>query len=537
MASKQDMFTAVLTRFEELSRATASPSHTPQEGEVLAALLGEVRRYGRTRVDSAAIDARGALGREMLADVAEQGWFGLTIPEPLGGAGLSVKAATRVVTELSSFNGSLATCVGLHSGLGLYCLIKLASPALQQRYLPEVAAGKRIAAFAATEPNAGSDIASVKTMLTEDGGKLRLRGTKCYVTNGGLCGVLTVLAASPGLGGARSGHTVVLVDPAWPGVLRGAEEHKLGLKGSSTITIDFDDVEIPRDHVIGEVSKGLDHAHAALTWGRTFMAAGCLGSARSALEAARAYTAERVQFGRTLDRFPLVREQLAQCTADLYAIESVIRLVGDLYDNGLGDIALDSTVAKIIASEGSWNIIDRSLQLMGGMGYIEDAGMARRLRDVRVTRIFEGANDVLRLHMASATLSWSPAALQALPRIGGKAPAALRDAAESFDRLLASVGEALARVRKTHGFKLFDRQSLQSAMADVMIPTYAMLAVLLRASGSVPSGATPQTSRELAVASYALDRLERQARAAFAVMDRVNENPDVDKVEAVLADG
>ncbi len=536
MASKQDMFTPLLNAFPDLSKRVAQPSRDPDEGEVLAALLGEVRRYGRTQVDSEAIDKRGALGKEMLAQVAEQGWFGLTIPEKLGGAGLSVKAATRVVAELSSYNGSLATCVGLHSGLGLYCLIHLARPELQERYLPHVASGERIAAFAATEPNAGSDIAGVRSTLKEVDGKLLLNGTKCYVTNGGLCGVLTVLAASPGLGGARSGHTMVLVDPAWPGVQRGAEEHKLGLKGSSTITIDFDNVEIPRDHVLGEVSKGLEHAHAALTWGRTFMAAVCLGSAQAALAAARAHTAERVQFGRTLDRFPLVREQLAQCTADVYTVESVIRLTSDIYDAGLGDIALDSTVAKIIASEGSWNVIDRGVQLMGGMGYIEDAGMARRLRDTRVTRIFEGANDVLRLHLASATLSWPSATLLSLPKAAPVVGDELREAAEAFDRLLAKLGEALARIRKTHGFKLFERQSLQSAMADVMIPTYAMLAVLLRASGSVPPGATPQTSRELAIALYATERLEHQAEAAFTVMNRVDASPGLDKIEAVLAE-
>lgn len=536
MASKQDMFTPILASFAELSRSIAQPSRDPDEGEVLGTLLGEVRRYGRTHVDSAAIDKRGALGKEMLGQVAEQGWFGLTIPEHLGGAGLSMKAATSVVTELCTFNGSLATCVGLHSGLGLYCLIKLASPALQQKYLPHVASGERIAAFAATEPNAGSDIASVRTTLTESDGKLLLNGTKCYVTNGGLCGVLTVLASSPGLGGARSGHTMVLVDPSWPGVLRGAEENKLGLKGSSTITIDFENVEIPRDHVLGEVSKGLEHAHAALTWGRTFMAAGCLGSAQAAFDQAKAYTAERMQFGRTLDRFPLVREQLAQCAADIYAIESVIRLVTDVFDKGLGDIALDSTVAKILASEGSWSVIDRGVQLMGGMGYIEEAGMARRLRDVRVTRIFEGANDVLRLHMASATLSWSPAAWAAMPKTEELVASHLKEAARGFDRLLAKVGEGLARIRKTHGFKLFDRQSLQSAMADVMIPTYAMMAALLRASGSVPGDATRQTSRELATALYAMERLEHQAEAALVVMERVSAAPGTDKVEAVLAE-
>ncbi len=537
MAGRQDMFSSLLQSATVLSRSLALQARDSDEYETVEALIAEVRRYCRVHVDSAAIDARGAIGKEILGAVAEQGWFGLMIPEKFGGAGLSMKAATRVVSELSSFNGSLATCIGLHSGLGLYCLTHLALPELQQRYLPEIAAGQRIAAFAATEPNAGSDIASVRTSLGETDGKLFLNGTKCYVTNGGLCGILTVLAASPGLGGARSGHTMVAVDPSWPGVIIGAEEHKLGLKGSSTVTIDFENVEVPRDHVLGNISQGLEHAHAALTWGRTFMAAGCLGSGRAAVQAARTYTAERVQFGRSLDKFPLVRRQLADCYANVYTIESVIHLVCDIQEHGLGDIALDSTIAKIVASEGSWNVIDRGLQLMGGMGYIEEAGMARRMRDIRVTRIFEGANDVLRLHLASATLGWTPTTLCALPKLGTSVALPLREAAASFDVTLGVVGQTLAAIRKTHGFRLFDRQALQSAMADVMIPAYSMLAVLLRASGTVPDTATRATHRELATALLAVEGLEVQCRAALEALKRVEADPGVEKVDAVLADG
>ncbi len=208
------------------------------EGDpLLPVVLREVRAFCASNVDPARIDHDGRIGADLLSAIAEQGWFGLTVPEEQGGVGLSLHSATRVIAELAGHDGSVGTCVGLHSGLALHSLLHLGSEALRARYLPSIVEGKRLCAFAATEPGAGSDIASVKTTLREVDGKLRLSGSKCYVTNGALCGLITVLARSPGLGGAKAGHSLVAVDPRWPGVSRGAEEHQLGLKGSSTITI------------------------------------------------------------------------------------------------------------------------------------------------------------------------------------------------------------------------------------------------------------------------------------------------------------
>lgn len=435
------------------------PSRAVAQDPSLPLILREVRAFCAENVDSARIDRDGRIGGDLLAAIAAQGWFGLTVPEEHGGAGLSLLSATQVVAELAGHDGSVGTCVGLHSGLALHGLLHRGSDALRARYLPSIAEGKRLCAFAATEPGAGSDIASVKTTLTERDGKLRLSGSKCYVTNGGLAGLVTVLARSPGLGGAKAGHTLVAVDPKWPGVVRGAEEHKLGLKGSSTITIDFEDVEIPGDHVLGEPSQGLLHAHAALGWGRTFMAAGCLGSARAAYASVKQHVETRKQFGRPLARFPLVKASLAEMRAEIFAIERVLERVCTS-----DEIALPSTVLKILGSEGSWRIVDRAVQLMGGAGFIEDAGMARRLRDVRVTRIFEGANDVLRLSLASDALAWKTAPLRELsfePRI---------------DERLGAFLDTLDQVKKTWGFRLFERQALQVHLADAIVSLYAAIA-------------------------------------------------------------
>ncbi len=528
-ASAPYLLTPLLRAPLEFAAGVSRESRDDDEAELLTELLSVVRRYCGSHVDGAAIDARGSLGLDLLAEIGGLGWFGLTVPVEYGGAGLSVKAATRVVTELAGFNGSLGTCVGLHSGLALYSLLHYGNAELKQRYLPKIAAGECITSFAATEPSAGSDLTAMRTTLSERDGKLRLNGSKCYVTNGGICGVVTVVARSPGLGGARAGHTVVAVDPTWDGVHRQGEEKKLGLKGSSTLTLDFDEVEIPRDHVIGQFAQGMDHAHQALTWGRTFMAAGCLGSARAALREARAHTAERVQFGKPLAELPLVREQTAGALADTYASESIIRLVCDLYEAKQGDIGLDSAIAKIFGSESAWEVVDRCLQLMGGAGYIEEAGMARRLRDVRVTRIFEGANDVLRLHLASAVLSWPSDELAEQPALAPRVVAPLAAAATRFDAVAHELGVTLLEIRKRLAFRLFQRQAVQVLMADAIIAVYAMLAVLLRALGSATDGGG--SSVGVALPELACRRLERRARGALDLL-QVSEDPDFDRLVA-----
>lgn len=411
-----------------------------------SAIVREVRAFCRARVDSARIDREARIDPELLTALADQGLFGLTVPEEFGGVGLPLAGVAEVIAELAAHDGSVGTCVGLHSGLATHALLHEGSPELRARYFPEVALGKRVLAFAATESSAGSDIGSVRTTLRREGSELRLRGGKCYVTNGGLAGLITVLAASPGLGGARAGHTLVLVDPRWPGVHRGVEERKLGLKGSSTISIELDDVVIPEDHVIGAPSMGLAYTHRALEWGRTLMAAGCLGTARGALAAADEHVRTRTQFGRTLIEFPLVRTSIAEMRGEICAIERTLARV-----TARDDLAMPSVIAKLLASEGASRVVDRAVQLFGGAGFIEDAGIARRFRDVRVTRIFEGANDVLRLHLGSEMLRVPPVEL---PEVAG----------------------VLEEVRRVCGLRAFRDQSLLVHLADATVAYFAAAA-------------------------------------------------------------
>lgn len=357
-------------------------------------LEAAVDDWAARRLDARANDLAHRLPPPLLAEAAELGLFGLTLPETVGGLGLDLGAACAVISRLARHDRAFATTVGLHLGLGTRGLVRWGTPAQLQRWGPGLAAGEVIAAFAATEPGAGSDLAALRTTLTAEGEGLRLDGAKAYVTNGAFAGLYTVACRSPGLGGARRGQSVVLVERGDAGVEIGREEEKLGLRASSTTAVSFDAVRFDSDRLLGPAGAGAEVLRHVLAWGRTLMSAGTVGTAAAALEMARRHCAVRVQFGRPLDALAVVREQLADLAALVWGIESLVRAVAADPDR----LEVGSLSAKVVASELSGEVCDLALQLHGGSGFIEETGVALLVRDGRVTRIFEGANDVLRVH-------------------------------------------------------------------------------------------------------------------------------------------
>lgn len=373
--------------------------------DVLAIVLEQTRRLGRS-LDAAAIDREARLPEDLLPRLGELGLFGLTIPATEGGLGLSLGNACQVVAELAEVDRSVATTVGLHCGLGTRGLVELGEGALRRRWLARLASGEVVAAFCATEPGAGSDLTAVATTAHVEGDALRLEGEKAYVTNGGFAGMFTVLARTPDLGGNRA-WSLLAVPRDRPGVHVGAEEHKLGIRGTSTTTVRFDGVRLPRNHVLGEPGAGMPHAHRLLEWGRTLMAAGCVGTARTALRATLAHAKGRRQFGRPLADLQVVEGHLARMASTAWAMEALVAHVGRLEGAGR-PIAVPSAAAKVFCSEGAFDICDRAVQLHGALGFVEDTGVALLLRDCRVTRIFEGANDVLCVRIGTALATGAP---------------------------------------------------------------------------------------------------------------------------------
>jgi len=429
------------------------------EGEILALVLDQVRRFAAREIDSAAIDREAQIPPSVLRTAGELGLFGLTIPEEHGGMGLSMSAATRVIIELAKVDRSVATSIGLHCGLGLRGLIELGSPELQGQWLPRLATGEIIASFAATEPGAGSDLTAVRTTAVEQDGELTIDGEKAYVTNGAFAGLVTILARTPGIGGARA-HCLIAVPTGIPGVHIGPEEHKLGIRGSSTVTVTYENARVPMGNIIGEPGAGMKHAHRVLEWGRTLMSAGCVGTAKAALAATLDHVVTRKQFGKPIGHFAASRAHVARMAGKVCAMESIVEHVARL--EGLGEsIAIPSAAAKVFCSEGAFDVCDTAIQLHGALGFIEETGIARMLRDCRITRIFEGANDVLLVHTGAALLG----GLAGVRRLHGDLSDGQAEGGQAWERTERRLEEAVVAVKSRLGVGAVRHQLLLQRLA------------------------------------------------------------------------
>jgi alkylation response protein AidB-like acyl-CoA dehydrogenase len=330
--------------------------------------------------------------------------FGITLPDTHGGAALPATTACRAITALAEHDRSVATTVGLHLGLGTRGLVAFGTSDTRDRFLPTLASGERIAAFATTESGAGSDLSAIASKGVLAGDTLTVNGQKIYVTNGGLAQVLTATIATPGLNGAERGTSVVIMDMKSPGVQVLGEEHKLGLRGSSTTTVMLDDVKVPLAQLLGTAGKGAEHLSHILSWGRLLLSAGCVGTARTALKMTAKHVHERKQFGRTLAAQEVVQRQLTFMATRIFAMRAIVEAAARAEADVEGLLRLTSS-SKVICSEGAGVVCDLAIQLHGGCGFIEDTGVAILARDARVTRIFEGANDVLYTHLGLMELA------------------------------------------------------------------------------------------------------------------------------------
>ena len=463
-----------------------------QDEETMEILLQSLDRFLDKEVDGAAIDREGKIPQSVLDGCKQLGLFGLVIPEEYGGLGLGMRSYGRVITRVATYCGATAVTLGAHQSIGLKALLLAGTDEQKRQWLPACATGERIGAYALTEPEAGSDAGSLRTTLRVEGDQVVLDGGKIWITNGGIAGLFTVFA--------RDGDEIraVLVPRETPGVSTGPEEHKLGIRGSSTTTLTFDNAAVPRENVIA--GDGFRLAMDILNSGRTGLAAGTLGPAQVLLDLARERATTRRQFGRTLAEFALVRQHLAEMTLDLAGMQALVALAGRLIDGGAPH-ALEAAAAKIYCSEALWQIADRAIQLAGGSGYMSEYPYERILRDARINRIFEGANDVLWMLVALKGLKQPGRELKAiashpltaLPRLGARALRRMRVAPLQLENGHQAAAQRLARAVKTlassadatlrrHGKGVIEAQCDLKRLADMAIECTAMAAVLVEGS-------------------------------------------------------
>lgn len=485
-----------------------------REAEIVAVLLPEVARFVSSNVDGHAIDRAGEIPASVRTGLAELGLFGMTVPESHGGAGLSLSSACRVVERIARVDRSVAIMIGLHVGLGTRGLVEHGEPALRARWLPRLASGQCVASFAATEAEAGSDLTAIRTTGHLSGGRLRIDGEKSYVTNGRFAGLLTVLVRTPGVGGDRA-HCLVCVPADTPGVRIGREEDKLGIRGSSTVTVAFDGAVVPADHILGAPGAGIEQAHRLLTWGRTLMSAGCVGTARGALDLSLAHVSARRQFGRAVGQFAATRAHIAWMAARVYAMEALVQDVAAAH-GARARAEVDSAIAKVFCSEGAFETCDRAVQLHGALGFLEPTGVARMLRDCRITRIFEGANDVLLVRIGAALLA---APFDASGRSVGVAggPAT---------RLACARLDTIARTLRAETIAWRGRLGARAIRRQVLLQALARAAICLRAA----EAAITRTD-DLSLACYAAETLADEATHYIDDLSRAEQRQS--RVEAL----
>ena len=509
--------------------------------------------------DFRAWDVKGELPPEFIEELRSFGLFGLIVPEAHGGLGLGSAAYSRVLHQIATHDGSVALTVGAHSSIGMRGLLLFGTEAQQARWLPKLATGELIAAFCLTEPGAGSDAASVRSNARREGEHWILNGEKLWITNGGIAGFYTVFAKTPsGNGDGKAHMTAFIVPRDLPGVSSGPHEDKMGIRASNTTTVHFEDVKLGDEHVLGEVGQGFKAAMKILNAGRSGLGGGCVGGIKKLIAMTTRQAKERRQFGRPIAEFGLVKQKIGEMVVDAYATESVVGVVAGLSDQGYEDYAVEAAISKVFGTEALWRSADEALQVAGGNGYMRDFAYERVMRDVRVNRIFEGTNEILRLFIALTALNRVGIQLKELAhglkgvmndpikgfgvlsdyalkhatirtglvgekRSFSKLHPALAEIGEHYEGLVREVTWVADRELRRYGKEIIGKQFVSKRIAEVLIDLFVTACVLSRVTASLEKLGEKGAGRELEIARV----FSRAARSRIrGNLHRVDSNDD-----------
>jgi alkylation response protein AidB-like acyl-CoA dehydrogenase len=349
------------------------------------------------------IDEEERVPFDVLRKAGDLGLLGVPFPEEFGGADAGVVGYCVLMEEIQRKCASTATIIGAHAQLCAMSIYLSGTDAQKERYLRPLCEGKKLGAWALTEPNAGSDAAHISTVARRDGDEWVLNGSKMWITNGSFADVLVVFAANDRSLGARGGVTAFIVEKDFPGFKVGKVEPKMGLRASHTASLFFEDCRVPAENVLGQVGAGFATAMQTLDIGRCGLGASSLGSAKEAYELSVKYAIERQQFGRPIADFQAIQFKLADMAVKIYAMERMVYDCAKQVDRG-ENATFESSIVKLFCTEAASQVIDEAIQIHGGMGFSRELPLERMYRDARVTRIFEGTNEIQRHVIASELL-------------------------------------------------------------------------------------------------------------------------------------
>ena len=359
------------------------------------------RRFAKEAVEpyAAEMDKQAAFRSELVAQMGELGFLGAAIPEQYGGGGMDYLSYAIIVEELSAVCASTGVVVSAHSSLCCDPILAHADEDMKQRYLAPLASGKMLGCLGLTETQAGSDAGGVRTTAVLDGDQWVLNGSKIFITNGGPAGVAVVIASTDREAKSR-GLSAFLVPADAPGYKVAKEEHKLGIRASSTAELVFEDCRIPKDHLLGEMGQGFKIALQALDGGRVGIAAQAVGIAQGAMTHAVAYAKERRQFGQPIGNFQAIQWKLADMSTEIDAARLLTQKAAWMKDQGNKHYGIYSAKAKLFAAETAMKATREAVQVFGGYGYIDEYPVERFYRDAKITEIYEGTSEVQRMVIA-----------------------------------------------------------------------------------------------------------------------------------------
>ncbi|MDQ2999307.1 MAG: acyl-CoA dehydrogenase family protein [Chloroflexota bacterium] len=373
--------------------------------EDIKMLRQAIREFAEKEVAPIAheIDEQERVPFEVLKKAGDLGLLGVPFPEQYGGADAGVVGYCVLMEEINRKCASTATIIGAHAQLCAMSIYLSGTDEQKERYLSAMCAGRKLGAWALTEPGAGSDAAHIRTSATRQGDDWVLNGSKMWITNGSFADVLVVFAATDRELGARGGITAFIVEKDFLGFKVGKVEPKMGLRASHTASLYFEDCVVPAANVLGKVGQGFATAMQTLDIGRCGLGASSLGSAKEAYELALKYAVERQQFGRPIADFQAIQFKLADMAVRIYTMEQIVYDCANKVDRG-ESATLESSIVKLYCTEAASQVIDEAIQIHGGMGFSRDLPLERMYRDARVTRIFEGTNEIQRHVIAGELL-------------------------------------------------------------------------------------------------------------------------------------
>jgi acyl-CoA dehydrogenase family protein 9 len=525
------------------------PQPDPAEQDRIRALIASSRELGDS-IDPQEIEERRWIGDRVIRELGERGLCGLYVDEQYGGQGLSQTGYARVFEAFAQIDATLSIVMGVHQSIGFKGIAMFGTDEQKERFLPDLAAGRKLAGFALTERNAGSDAYNIESRaVAQPDGSWRLNGEKRFIGNGDKGSVFTTFARCEIDG--RDRHIALIVEKGMKGFEVGERFDTMGLRGNDLRRLYFNDVRVPSENVLGEPGEGFEIAMEVLNNGRIGLGTGSVGAAKALLDRAIDHVKERRQFDAPLADLELVQDKIGWMVSYLFGLESMAYLTCGLVDAGVPDYSLESAVCKVSGTEFLWYAANRVLQLKGGEGYMRDQPYEKILRDIRIFPIFEGANDVLRSFVALSGIKPVGEKLSGLGEldlgdpirsvgvlidyVGERIQREVRPdkvsaAHPELDRHAESVSDQVKRLRdvagsllRRHGREIVHRGFQHKRLADALADIYAQIAVLSRASSIFEDQGVEPSGQERYIAETFCTRAATRVRNRF---DQIDDNDD-----------